>query len=90
MKEKLKIPYSVVTETKKFLQDISIISHWHPLDKPISRDGRDDPILVLADQNGAEIVVTGDKDLLVLKRYKKSIIATPRDFYDSTLRSDTT
>jgi putative PIN family toxin of toxin-antitoxin system len=44
------------------------------------RDPNDDMILECAVLAGAEIVVTGDKDLLALNPFEKIQILTPRDF----------
>ena len=45
-----------------------------------SRDPADDKFLAAAVEGKAEYVVTGDKDLLVLKAYRRVEIVTPRRF----------
>lgn len=47
---------------------------------PVSRDPDDDEILATAVAGGAEYIVTGDKDLLVIGRYGDIDIMTPREF----------
>ncbi len=45
-----------------------------------SRDPADDKFLAAAVEGKAEYVVTGDKDLLVLKAYRRVEIVTPGRF----------
>jgi uncharacterized protein len=47
---------------------------------PVCRDPDDDAILACGRAMKADLVVTGDADLLVLKRYGATRILTPRDF----------
>lgn len=53
-----------------------------PLEKPVCRDPDDDWILATALAGGADVIVTGDKDLLVLKRFRGIPIVTPRGFLE--------
>jgi uncharacterized protein len=46
----------------------------------ICRDPNDDSLLLCAGETEAVYLVTGDKDLLVLKKYKNTKIISPRDF----------
>ena len=48
--------------------------------KAESRDPDDDKILACASASGADYLVTGDEDLLVVKRYGGTKILAPRDF----------
>lgn len=50
-----------------------------------SRDKDDNNLLLLADYVSAIALITGDKDLLTLKKYKKTAILPPRDFYQKYL-----
>lgn len=50
------------------------------LDTTVSRDPDDDYILACAIAARAEYIVTGDADLLVIKKYKNIKIVSPRDF----------
>ena len=50
------------------------------LERPVCRDPDDDNILAAAISGNGDCVVTGDKDLLVLKRYEGIDIFSPRDF----------
>ena len=46
----------------------------------ITRDPNDDMVIASAVKAKAHYLVTRDKDLLVLKQYKKTTIATPEEF----------
>ena len=46
----------------------------------ICRDPNDDMIIACAIDAAADYIVTGDEDLLILKRYKDIIMINPRNF----------
>jgi predicted nucleic acid-binding protein len=46
----------------------------------VCRDPKDNFLLALAVDSGADFLLTGDKDLLVLKIYNNTIITTIGDF----------
>ena len=50
------------------------------LASPVSRDVDDDMVLATAVAAAAEVVVTGDQDLLVIGHYSNFDIVSPRDF----------
>ena len=50
-----------------------------PLPKPVCRDPDDDMILAAALAAHADVLVTGDQDLLVLKKFQGIPILNPRD-----------
>ena len=51
-----------------------------PLATPVSRDADDDVVLATAVAAKATPIVTGDQDLLVIRRYNGIDIVSPRDF----------
>jgi putative PIN family toxin of toxin-antitoxin system len=48
----------------------------------ICRDPKDNYLLALAKDADADYLITGDKDLLVLERFEKTIICTLPDFLE--------
>ena len=48
----------------------------------ISRDKDDDKILKCGIESKADFIITGDKDLLVLKEYKNIRIINPREYLE--------
>ena len=51
----------------------------------ISEDAEDNKVLECALAAGADIIVSGDKHLLSLGKFRKTKILTPREFCDSLL-----
>ena len=47
----------------------------------ICRDPEDDEIIAAAVASSSDFIVTGDSDLLVLKKYEEILIVSPRDFF---------
>ena len=53
-----------------------------PLSKRVCRDADDDVVLATALAANAEVIVTGDADLLVLKEFQGIKIISPRQFVE--------
>ena len=53
---------------------------------PLSRDPKDDYLLLMAKKGKADVLVTGDKDLLVMERYKDTAIMNAKTFTDAYLK----
>lgn len=53
-----------------------------------SRDPDDDVVLACAIDGQADVIVTGDKDLLVLRSFRKIPILTPRQFLQILEKQD--
>jgi len=53
-----------------------------PLDKRVCRDKDDDVVLATALAGKADVIVTGDEDLLVLKKFRGIEILSPRKFLE--------
>lgn len=73
-----------VTDSNKALSTMIKIAHVVPdgkLDKPVCRDKNDDPILASALDAKVDCIISGDKDLFVLKKIKKIPIVNPSDFW---------
>jgi uncharacterized protein len=63
------------------LRDRMILTEPVPLDQPVCRDPDDDLVLAAAQAGECDCIVTGDKDLLVLERFRQIPIVTPADFW---------
>ena len=61
--------------------NFSIISSYNKLEEKICRDEDDNNILAAACKSEVDCIITGDKDLLVLKKYNGISILSPRDFW---------
>ena len=48
----------------------------------VSRDPDDDNILAAASEGSCDVIITGDKDLLVIKVFGKARILSPREFLE--------
>jgi len=78
--KKVNVPKKGADGIISLLRDNAILVQPEKLPADICRDPKDVPILGLALAAGADCIVTGDKDLLVLKRFRSIPILTPRDF----------
>ena len=61
--------------------NFSIISSYNKLEDRICRNEDDDNILAAACKSEVDCIITGDKDLLVLKKHNDISILSPRDFW---------
>lgn len=75
--------FSVGPASEAFLGQLRLRVHLivpTPLAAPVSRDRDDDVVLATAVTAKATVIVTGDLDLLVLRRYSGIDIIAPREF----------
>lgn len=72
-------PEQKVEDLIEFLKAVG--QNHHPTgNNLLSRDPKDNFLLNLAEASKADFLVTGDKDLLVLNPFKRTLIVTPSDF----------
>lgn len=78
-------PYASIEERRTFLRLFARIAEQVAILRPIQacRDPRDDKFLALAVNGGADVIVTGDADLLVLDPFHAVRIMTPAAFLSS-------
>ena len=88
LRQKIKLPPDVVDNIGTLLREHSDISIPVPLAKDVCRDPDDIKILGLAVASNADYIVTGDKDLLVLKSFQGISILNPRSFSDILHRGE--
>jgi putative PIN family toxin of toxin-antitoxin system len=79
-REKFKIPADVIAEVLKLLEERITVENPKGEIPEICRDRDDNNILWIADSTKAEIILSGDQDLLVLKEYKEIRILSPRQY----------
>ncbi len=79
---KIKVPPVVIAEFIRVLRSNAEIVIPVAVAEPLCRDPNDLMILGLVEPGHAEVIVTGDKDLLVLEEYGKARIVTPRIFWE--------
>lgn len=84
---KLKVPASTVSGVLGYLESHCVIERPVPVPPDACRDPKDLEILGVAAASQADCLVTGDRDLLVLKRYHETEILTPRQLYDALRRT---
>lgn len=77
---KFKYAPGVAAETVSLLRSQIEVVSPAPLDKPVCRDADDDNILAAAMAGGCKCIITGDKDLLVLRQFRGIDILSPSDF----------
>ena len=81
LKKKFKLSSNDLYEITSIVSEAvsEILDHLSPVPR-ICRDPNDDMIIACAIDAAADYIVTGDEDLLILKRYKDIIILNPRNF----------
>jgi putative PIN family toxin of toxin-antitoxin system len=88
LKTRLKVPRSVRLEYLKLLRNQAHILKPVRVPKDACRDPKDLMILGLVSPGQIDAIVTGDKDLLVLKKYQGVAIMSPRTFWDYCKQED--
>jgi len=78
--EKFGYSTELAAESRSVLLSRMTIISPSKLDNPVCRDPDDDNILAAAVSGKCDCIITGDKDLLVLKGYEGINIFSPRDF----------
>lgn len=78
--EKFKCAPEVTKEATTLLRSRMEVVTPARLDTPVCRDEDDDNILAIAVTGNCDLIITGDKDLLVLKQFGEVQIISPGDF----------
>lgn len=82
LREKIRLPAPRITAIASFLKDQTEVVSPELLPGKICRDPDDVKVLSLAVSGKAALIVTGDKDLLVLEVIQGIPIVSPRNFWD--------
>lgn len=80
--KKINLPQHIIKDIILYLSDISELVEPSKLERPVCRDKKDDMVIETALSGNADCIITGDQDLLVLKKHKKIEIITPRTFWN--------
>lgn len=83
--EKLRSKFNLVPEELPLLGLYRRLAEWvqaQPLPKPVCRDADDDWVLATAVAGRADMIVTGDPDLLVLGAHEGIDIVSPRQLLE--------
>jgi putative PIN family toxin of toxin-antitoxin system len=74
--------YVSLENRQEFIQRLGVISELILIQTRITicRDPRDNKFLELAVDGKAQIIITGDQDLLILNPFENIDVLTPRDF----------
>ena len=83
---KIKVSAPVIAEYLKILRNNAQVLEPEKVERGICRDPDDLMILGLVAPGNVDAIVTGDKDLLVIKEFKKARIITPRSFWESNTK----
>jgi putative PIN family toxin of toxin-antitoxin system len=78
---KIKLPAKKASEIIQYLKShAQWVDPEHEIVENL-RDPNDQMVISTALTGGADYLITGDKDLLILKKIKKTVILSPRDFW---------
>jgi uncharacterized protein len=80
--QKLKMSKRGISKIESYLREICVLSSFDKITENICRDKDDNNIIALAASTKADFIITGDKDLLVLKKYRSVRIVSPREFWE--------
>ena len=83
LKDKFGASQAVITDVIWLLQQDTIMAHAIPTADLHLKDMADVAIVSSAINGGADILVTGDKEILALKRSGRMLIMSPRQFWDN-------
>lgn len=79
LKNKLSVPEAVIEYAVQLVRKDVVVLSAVPLKGVHFSDKGDIPILALVKASRAQMLITGDKKLLALKRFLKAVILSPRE-----------
>ena len=82
LKDKFGSPPDLITDVVRLLREDTIMAESQPLANVSLKDAADIAIITSAVNGGAKLLVTGDKEMLTLKRVGTLNIITPRQFWE--------
>lgn len=79
--EKFGVSASDVSAAIALLRASMTMVSPEPLSTSVSRDPDDDLVLATARAAGCDVLITGDRDLLILERFEEIPVLAPSDFW---------
>jgi putative PIN family toxin of toxin-antitoxin system len=89
LQKKVKIPKGIIVQIDSYLRSTCTMVEPAEVDSSICRDRGDLAVLGTAKAGGAKYIVSGDGDLLVLKKYSGIAIIDPRGFWQAVKNEGT-
>ncbi|MCK4557958.1 MAG: putative toxin-antitoxin system toxin component, PIN family [Candidatus Aminicenantes bacterium] len=90
LSKKLKLPLELIRDIIDFLSENATLIGVDEAPPDVCKDPEDARLLVLAQKSGAPYLITGDKDLLAIKKYASSKILSPRQFWETVKKQNET
>jgi putative PIN family toxin of toxin-antitoxin system len=88
--KKLKLSDRLIKEIIDFLSENATLIDVEEIPKDICKDPEDARLLALAQKSGASYLITGDKDILLIKKFASSKILSPRQFWETVRKQNET
>lgn len=80
--DKIRLPQRITQDIVNYLRNQAEVVVPEELNESICRDKDDLGIIGTALSGNARFIITGDEDLLILKKYKDIEMVTPREFWE--------
>lgn len=80
--KKIRLPATTALEIVSYVKEVAEIAETVNINVPGLRDPVDALVLSTAINGNARLVITGDADLLTLKKFRGVEIITPRKFWE--------
>ncbi len=90
LSKKLKLPDRLIREIIDFLSENATLIDVDEAPPGVCKDPDDARLLALAQKSGAACLITGDKDLLMIKKFASSKILSPRQFWETIKKQSKT
>ena len=90
LSKKLKLPLELIRDIIDFLSENATLIGVDEAPPDVCKDPEDARLLALAQKSGAPYLITGDKDLLAIKKYASSKILSPRQFWETVKKQNET
>ncbi len=81
--KKLKLPHKLIREITEFLFENAKIIEIGDIPQEVCKDPADARVLALVQKSDAAYLITGDKELLAIKKFGSSKILSPRQFWET-------